>query len=79
MAQDDSNGILAAYLPTKFYMPDIECYGGVGYPKIHLRLYSTIMRAHRLDDAQLVTFAPTFLSTTTQRWFTLVELSRLRT
>ncbi|RVW12838.1 hypothetical protein CK203_110830 [Vitis vinifera] len=51
---DDRDGILAASLPTKFCMPDIERYSGIGCPKIHLRLYSTVMRAHRIDDAQLV-------------------------
>ncbi|RVW93754.1 hypothetical protein CK203_043426 [Vitis vinifera] len=33
---------------------DIERYSGIGCPKIHLRLYSTVMRAHGIDDAQLV-------------------------
>ncbi|RVW44006.1 hypothetical protein CK203_074925 [Vitis vinifera] len=50
---DDRDGIPAASLPAKFRMPDIERYSGIGCPKIHLRLYSTVMRAHGIDDAQL--------------------------
>ena len=48
---DDRDGIPKASLPTKFRMPDIECYSGIGCPKIHLRLYSIVMRAHGIDDA----------------------------
>ena len=58
MTWDDRDRILAASLLAKFYMLDIKHYSGVGCPKIHLRLYSTIMRAHGLDDAQLVVFFP---------------------
>ena len=52
------DGIPAASLPAKFRMPDIERYSGIGCPKIYLRLYSTIMRAHEINDAQLVAFFP---------------------
>ena len=48
---DDRDGIPAASLPAKFCMPDIERYSGIGCPKIHLRLYSIVMRAHGIDDA----------------------------
>ena len=48
---DDRDGIPAASSPAKFRMPDIERYSGIGCPKIHLRLYSTVMRAHGIDDA----------------------------
>ncbi|RVW31888.1 hypothetical protein CK203_087158 [Vitis vinifera] len=76
---DDRDGISAASLPAKFRMPDIERYSGIGCPKIHLRLYSTVMRAHGIDDAQLVTLFPMSLSGAAQRWFASVEPSRLRT
>ena len=46
LAWDDRDGIPAASLPAKFCMPDIEHNSGIGYPKIPLRLYSTVMRAH---------------------------------
>ena len=65
--------------PAKFRMPDIKRYSGIGCPKIHLRLYSTVMRAHEIGDAQLVDFFPMSLSGTTQRWFALVDISRLCT
>ncbi|XP_019072550.1 uncharacterized protein LOC104877556 [Vitis vinifera] len=76
---DDRDGIPAASLPAKFRMPDIERYSGIGCPKIHLRLYSTVMRAHGIDDAQLVALFPMPLSGAAQRWFASVEPSRLRT
>ena len=76
---DDRDGILAASLPAKFRMPDIERYSGIGCPKIHLRLYSTVMRAHGIDDAQLVALFPMSLSGVAQKWFASVECSRLLT
>ena len=59
-------------------MPNIEHYSEIGCPKIHLRLYSTVIRAHEIDDAQLVTLFPMLLSGEVQRWFALVEPSRFR-
>ena len=79
MTWDDRDGISAASLPAKFRMPDIEHYSGIGCPKIHLRLYSTVMRAHKIYDAQLVALFPMSLSGAGQRWFASVEPSRLRT
>ena len=76
---DDRDDIPEASLPAKFHMPDIERYSGIGCPKIHLRLYNTVMRAHGIDDAQLVALFPMSLSGAAQRWFTSVEPSRLRT
>ncbi|KAL6319600.1 hypothetical protein AAG906_020677 [Vitis piasezkii] len=66
---DDRDGIWAASLVAKFRMPNIERYSGIGCPKIHLRLYNTVMRAHGIDDAQLVAFFP----------MSLIDPSRLRT
>ena len=40
-----------ASLPAKFRMLKIEIYTGIGCPRIHLRLYSMVMKAHRLDEA----------------------------
>ncbi|XP_010658312.1 uncharacterized protein LOC104881102 [Vitis vinifera] len=59
---DDRDGIPAASLPAKFRMLDIERYSGIGCPKIHLRLYNTVMRAHGIDDMQLVALFPMSLS-----------------
>ena len=79
MTWDDRDGKPVASFPAKFSMPDIERYSEIGCPKIHLRLYSTVMRAHGIDDAQLVALFPMSLSGATQRWFALVEPSRLHT
>ena len=76
---DNTDGIPVASLPTNFHMPNIEHYSGVGCPKIHPRLYRTVMRAYMLDDAQLVTIFPMSLSGATQRWFASVEPLRFRT
>ena len=51
MAWDDFDGLPVASLPTKFRMPEIEQYTGIGCPRIHLRLYSTMMRTRDLDEA----------------------------
>ena len=59
---DDLEGMSVASLPAKFRMPDIERYTGIGCPRIHLRLYSTVMRAHRLDESQMITLFPLSLS-----------------
>ncbi|RVW57106.1 hypothetical protein CK203_116771 [Vitis vinifera] len=48
-------------------MPNIEHYSEIGCPKIHLRLYSTVMRAHGIDDTQLVALFPMSLSGVAQR------------
>ena len=52
---DDLEGMSVANLLTKFRMLDIERYTGIGCPRIHLRLYSTVIRAHGLDESQMIT------------------------
>ena len=76
---DDLEGMLVASLPAKFRMSDIERYTGIGCPRIHLRLYSTVMRAHGLDEPQMITLFPLSLSGAAQRWFVFLESSRCRT
>ena len=56
------DGVPVASLPAKFRMPDIERYTGIGCPRLHLRLYSTVMRAHGLDEPQMITLFPLSLS-----------------
>ena len=62
---DDTDDMLVATLPISFKMHEIERYTGVGCPRIHLRLYSIVMRALSLDEAQLLTLFPFSLSGTT--------------
>ncbi|RVW90941.1 hypothetical protein CK203_044181 [Vitis vinifera] len=71
---DDLGDVPVATLPVGFRMPDIERYTGVGCPRIHLRLYSTVMRALGLDEAQLLTLFPLSLSGMTQRWEKAAEM-----
>ena len=59
---DDFDGASVASLLAQFRMPEIERYTGIGCPKIHLRLYSSVMRAHGLDEAHLIMLFPMSLS-----------------
>ena len=79
MGWDDFDGLPVASLPAKFRMPEIERYTGIGCPRIHLRLYSTVMRAHGLDEAQMIMLFPMSLSGAAQRWFASLDVSRHRT
>ena len=60
-------------------MLEIERYTGIGCPKIHLRLYSSVIRAHGLDEAHLIMLFPMSLSGAAQRWFASLDASRRRT
>ena len=48
---DDFDGTPTDGLPSKFRMLEMERYSGVGCPRIHLKVYSTLMRAHGLDES----------------------------
>ena len=60
-------------------MPNIQRYTGIGCPRIHLQLYSAVMRGHRPDEAQMIKLFPLSLSGAAQLWFTLLDPSRRRT
>lgn len=62
-----------ANLPAKFRMLEIEWYMGIGFSHIHLRLYST-MRAHKLDEAQIIMLFPMSLSGVAQQWFASLDV-----
>ena len=76
---DYFDGLLVASLLAKFKMPEIKRYTGISCPRIHLRLYSTIMRAHGLDEAQMIMLFPMSLNGAAQRWFASLDVSRRRT
>ena len=76
---DDIDDMPVATLLVDFRRPEIERYTGVGCPRIHLRLYNTVMRALGLDEALLLTLFPLSLSGITQRWYASLESSRQRT
>ena len=59
---DDSDRIPRTGLPVEYRMSEIDRYTGIDYPCIHLRLYSTIMRAYGLDETQLIVLFPLSLS-----------------
>ena len=60
-------------------MPDIERYMGIGCPRIHLQLYSAVMRGHRLDKAQMIMLFPLSMSSAAQHWFASLDPSRRMT
>ena len=68
-----------ANLSTKFKMPEIERYMRIGCPRIHLRLYSIMMRAHGVDAAQMIMLFPMSLSGAIQRWFAFLDVWRCHT
>ena len=72
---DDFDGAPVASLPAKFRMLEIERYTGIGCPRIHLKLYSTVIRAHGLDEVHMVMLFPMSLSSATQRWFASLDVS----
>ena len=47
---DEYDDLPVAALPVEFHMPDIERYTGIGCPRIHLQLYTVVMRVHRFDE-----------------------------
>ncbi|XP_034689110.1 uncharacterized protein LOC117916980 [Vitis riparia] len=79
MRWDGYDDLPIAALPVEFRMPDIERYTGIGCPRIHLQLYSTVMRGHRLDETQMIMLFPLSLSGAAQRWFASLDPSRRRT
>ena len=76
---EDFDGALVASLPAKFRMLEIERYTSISCPRIHLRLYSTIMRAHGLNEAQMIMLFPISLNGAAQRWLASLDVSRRRT
>ena len=76
---EDSESEIATKLLPKFKMPDMEKYNGIGSPKIHLRLYRSLMSSKQLDEQLLVKLFPLSLTGATQRWYYSISPSRLRT
>ena len=76
---EDFNGTPVASLLAKFRMLEIERYTGIGCPCIHLRLYSTVMRTHGLNEAQMVMLFPMSLSGAAQHWFASLDASHCKT
>ena len=62
-----------AAFPVEFRILDIERYTGIGCPRIHLQLYSAVMRRHRLDESQMIMIFPLSLSGAAQRWFASLD------
>ena len=71
--------LLVAALPVEFRMSDIEKYTGIGCPRIHLQLYSDVMRGHKLDETQMIMLFSLSLSCAAQHWFASLDPTRRRT
>ena len=76
---DDFDGTPTAGLPAKFRMPEMKRYSGIGCPRIHLKVYSTLMRAHSLDESQMIMLFPMSLSGIAQKLYVSLDISRRRT
>ena len=76
---DDFDSAPAIGLPLDFKMLEIERYTSRGYPHVNLRLYSIVMRDHRLDEAQMLMLFPMSLSGVAQSWHASLDASRRRT
>ena len=50
MSWDGYDDLHVAALLVEFHMSDIEKYTGIECPRIHLQLYSVVMRGHRLNE-----------------------------
>ena len=59
---DDFDSVLRIILPLDFKMLEIERYTGRGRHHNHLRLYTIVMRAYKLDEAQKLMLFPMSLS-----------------
>ena len=59
---DDLENMLVASLPTKFKTPNIERYTSIDCPRIDLRIDNTMIKAHGLDESQMITLFPPSLS-----------------
>ena len=79
MGWDGYDDLPVAALLVEFRMPNIERYTGIGCSRIHLQLYSIVMRWHRLDEAQMIMLFHLSLSGVAQRWFASLDPSRCRT
>ena len=62
MSWDGYDDLPVATLQVEFRMSDLERYIGIGCPRIHLQLYSVVMRRHRLDKTQMIMLFPLSLS-----------------
>ena len=60
-------------------MSNIERYMGIGWPRIHLQLYSVVMHMHILDEAQMIMLFPLSQSGVVQCWFASLNPFRSRT
>ena len=79
MGWDGYDDLLVEALPVQFHMSNIERYTGIGCPRIHLQLYSAVMRGYRLDEAQMIMLFPLSLSGAAQHWFASLDPSRRKT
>ena len=62
MSWDGYDDLPVATLQVEFRMSDLERYIGIGWPRIHLQLYSVVMHRHRLDKTQMIMLLPLSLS-----------------
>ena len=73
---DDFDTTLGTRLPLDFKMLEIKRYTGKGCLRVHLRLHTIVMRAYRLDEAQMLILFRLSLSGVAQSWYASLDASR---
>ena len=59
---DDFDSAPMSGLRLDFRMSKTDRYTGRGCPHVHLRLYTIVMRAHKLNETQMLILFPMSLS-----------------
>ena len=66
-------------LPSKFRMPQIECYDGVKDPLDHLETFKTLMHLQRVPDEIMYRAFPTTLKGPARVWFSRLTPNSINT
>ena len=72
---DDFDSAPGTILGPDFKMQEIERYTNRGCPRFYLRLYIIVIRAYRLDEAQILMLLPMSLNGVVQSWYASLDAS----
>ena len=65
-------------LPSKFKMPILDKFNGIGYPKSHLKMYMRVMQPLGVIDELLAQIFQNTLTGAVLRWFLNLDDARVR-
>ena len=72
---DDDTAPTSGLRPD-FRMSKTKRYIGKDCPRVYLRLYTIVMRAHRLDETRMLMLFSKSLSGVAQSWYASLDASR---